>query len=407
MTKRSLAGARRNSAVAVIDQGLVSLSSLVYTVLVARESSLHGFGSFALINGYYFLALSINRAVVAVPVTLAAGTDTPETSRTEAMAVAPAVGLALSLPFAMFAWIASDDSWRLVAICTGLLLPVACVQDVGRYSLISMRRAGAAAVSDGAWLLTQVLVVLALYGTSGPIWATVGWLLGGLVAMLITSRALGPARSSLRHALRAFVRDRGRRLALAGEAVVNMGSGYAAMAIIAAHALSTAGALRAGMTVLAPASVLMAGLVPAVMSEGARLRQRPGRQILLVGSLVIVAAMTSLILATMTRFVPLSAGTQILGDAWGGAVATVSGLALASALYAIVTSIVILGTVRGRADKAFALRFLGTAPIPVVLALVSTMDARSAAHLWALGSGIGVILVLAASGPRILREIRE
>jgi len=390
-------GARSNSTLAVVDQGIVSLASLLYTVAVARESSLQGFGAFALINGYYFLAISLNRAGLAVPVTLALAAGNGERERAGAIAFAPLMGLLLATPLAVGAVVWSDSSWATVALLTGLLLPVACLQDVGRYAQIASRRAGAAVLADAAWVIVQLVGLFAASEKSGPVWPTVCWLAGGIAAACVTLRTLSPLGLAALGGLRTFIDDRRRRVALVAEAAVNMGSGYAAMAVVAAMSLTAAGSVRAGITLLSPASVVVAGLVPAVLSEGTRLQARPKRQVVVIGTLAAAALGLVLVLVVTARLIPSSVGTALLGDAWQGGVSTVAWLGVATVMYTAVTCVVILVTVRGHADKAFLLRLMGTVPIPIVLAVASSPDPTVTALMWAVGSGVGLLLVTATA----------
>ncbi len=292
------------------DQVLSGASNFLTVALVARSTSPHGFGRFALAYAVLIALLALVRGVWGTPISLAgsprASLDEAGRYLSAALVSAPIMMVLVAGPTLL---ITRGDNWPVVVL-VALAAPIVCGQDLCRFAAVSADRPGVAAVSDGIWLGAVALG----YAFQPGAHAALGiWLAGAGVGLLIAMLSLR-LRPRLRLGARAL---RSWHSTGVGVAVMNVSLQVGSYIVLAlatvAVGASSAAALRGASSVMAPVNTLIGfmslGLLP-------MLHRLPDRQFGMVARIAaLIFALTAAWCAVLL-VLPPSVGRLLLGDTW-------------------------------------------------------------------------------------------
>lgn len=382
----------------VVDQSLVSLGSFALTSLVARALSPSLFGYFTLLYSVYLVVLGVSRSLASEPLLVRYPGADRETLRDGARwslgmalvggAVTTVVGLAI-LPLL-------DGQLRLAALALALLMPGLLLKDAWRYCFFALARPIHALINDALWTAAQIAAVIWV-SRHGP--RMTAAMIGVWGVTACTCALIGAAQARMwPRPQRAFAylwqhRDLAPRFAL--EYVVAGGFLQATIWLAGIIAgVVTAGALRAGETLLGPPRILMQAAQPAVIPEGTRrLGRNPGH--VLPTSL---AASALLALATLAWAVVLVLfvsrfGTDLFGATWRYARPVVLPLAVASVTNATSSGPAIGLRILAAAAQSLRARLV-IAPITLGLAVAGVIVGGAQAAGWGIAAGGAVGIVV-------------
>lgn len=310
----------RRRLVAMGDQAASSLTNVLVAVLVMSAVSQTEFGAFALAMVLYQIAIGVDRALVGEPF-FARHADEPREVR--AGLVAELVGAALSVGLVGGAIVS------VIGVAVGGLagsgmvalapvLPFLLVHDSLRFAFI-VDRPGRALAIDVSWLVFVVMVVLAAPADAGASWYVTAWGVAGAAAMVL-GLVLAQASHWRVHLLAWLRRTRQDGMRYAGDFLTAQAANYAAvLALGAVSSLATLGAVRASQTFYGPLNTVHLGIYLAVVPDGVRLRDRPGRlrrlMVLTSGGLALLAVCWALV----GLGIPDTLGGEVFGDSWPGA----------------------------------------------------------------------------------------
>ena len=307
----------------VLDQGVLSLTNLALSVLVARSVDASGFGAFSLCFMVYSITLTCSRNLGSQPLIIrfadAADAEFRDAAARSAGA-AVSIGLLVGTGAVVMGLAVGGVAGHCL-IALGLVLPGVLVQDAWRLVAIARRRPRTAVSLDVAWGGMQLAAVFLLVATDVaaiPLFVAVWGLTGASAA------AIGAGRMRLVPRLRgasAWVRQ---HFDLTGftllEALLLQGAAQGVLLLIGTMGdLETVGALRAAQVVNGPIALLAASAftfaVPELVNRSALRDQRPVTVALVIGSaLAVVGAVWNGLLL----LVPDAFGERLLGDSWDG-----------------------------------------------------------------------------------------
>ncbi len=315
------------------DQALSSLSNAALSLLIAKATSVEGYGYFAVAFTIYTFLLGVSRGMANQPYLMRlAGVDHDQAN----VGARASTGLALMLgvlctvvlvPAALFfGGIAG------VAVATmALALPGLLVQDVWRSVFIARQRPRSAVANDALFAVIQFtgLVVAVAAGVSEPvplimIWTLAGWVAAGAAI------CQGGGLPSVGDGVDFARRNRDLSRYLVAEWLTVLGAAQVALLLVGAlGSAADVGSLRAAWTLLGPLTILVVGTFSFLVPELVRHPRLPGRSLRRVavavsGVLVVVTLAWGL---AMLRL-PEDAGRAVLGDVWPGARMTLLSMTL-------------------------------------------------------------------------------
>ena len=307
----------RRRALVMADQGVSSLSNIVVAIIVARSVSAAEFGAFGVAMVVYQLGLGLTRAAVTDPL-LSQHSHEPRDTR--ARHVPRMVGSVLTLALASSVVVlavglllSGPAGQALVALAW--VLPLALVQDLGRYIFV-IDRPQSALVIDIAWLAGIAVALPLAPADAGVGWFVVAWGLsagvGGLIAALIER----PSPRSIRP-VSWLADEREASSRYVGEWMSSQLAGnLTTLAVGPIAGLPALGAVRAVQVLYGPVNTLHAGIYLAVVPEGTRIRNDRGRlrRLMLASTTLIVAAAAVWMIVCM--LLPDSFGESLFGASW-------------------------------------------------------------------------------------------
>lgn len=375
----------------LLDQVLVSASTLLMSVLIARNVSASGFGAFSLAFAVFALAIVVTRAVASRPVSVrfagASGTSFREAARSSA-GTALSTGLLLGSGAAAAGLLAGGQLGQAL-LAMGAVLPGLLVQDNSRVVLIAQGRADRAVLTDGIWVTAQTAgaLTLAVSGVAAVYPYILVWGLSAALAGLVGA-ALSGATPRVGGTRRWITAHRDLTTFLLAEALLLQGTYQAVLFLVGLTGdLADAGVLRAAQVVLGPVMLVsqsaQAFLLPELarrpgLTRGRRLAAGAG----LSGALAAVAAL----FGALVLLLPDEVGRALLGDTWSGArdILPVSILAQVAAVAAAGAACVLYSLGRSRV----------TFRISVITAALMAIGGPAGFHLGGvLGAAAGLGLV--------------
>lgn len=380
----------------LVDQVLVSASTMLMSVLIARSVSANSFGAFSLAFAVFALSVVVTRAVAGRPVSVRfAGRpleDFVEAARSSA-GTALATGLMLGAASVGAGLLAGGELGRgLIAI--GVVLPGLLVQDNWRLVLVAQGRVRRAVVTDGTWAAGQTAGALALahagvdeaypyilaWGASAALAAVVGVVLSGAPPRLRSTRSWMSAHRDLTWFLLA-------------EVLLLQGTYQGVLVLVGTFGdLADAGVLRAAQVVLGPVMLVSQSAQAFLLPELARRTGLDPRRRLLAGTAL--SAALSVVAASYGAAVlllPDPVGRQLLGVTWEGTrdVLPVSIAAQVAVMAAMGAACVLYSLGRARATFAISVTTAALMAVggPVGLAVGGVLGA-------AAGLGLANVIAL-------------
>lgn len=311
----SPAGAPRRAhvrrLVSLGDQVLSGASNFLTVALVARSTTPHGFGHFALAYAVLVALLALVRGVWGTPISLAGSPrgslDEAERYLSAALLSAPIMMVVIAGPTLL---ITRGDNWRVVVL-VALAAPLVYGQDLCRFAAVSAERPGVAAASDGTWL---VAVALGYIFQPTAYAALSIWLAGAGVGLLIAMLALR-LRPRLRLGVRAL---RSWHSTGVGVAVMNVSLQVGSYIVLAlatiAVGASSAAALRGASSVMAPVNTLIGFMSLGLLPMLHRLPEH--RQFGMVARIAALIFSLTAAWCAVLLVLPPSVGRLLLGDTW-------------------------------------------------------------------------------------------
>ena len=315
----------RHAGWGFVDQALSSLTNFGVGLAAARTSTAAEFGAFSVAFATYLIGVGVVRALISevYSVRHASDVDPDAPLRERYPEVHGAWGAALivsvigSLACLVAALVASGDL-RSCFLVLAVGLPFLVLQDVARFIGITRRDAFGAMLYDAAWVVGfgGAMVVWSLVaGFPGAVVTFALWVFGaacGLVVAMWRMRAFPGLRSGLRFmkgVWRYSARYTGDWLALG--ATVQFG--YYLLGATAG--LAVVGQLRAGMLLIGPLNIVVAGAAIIAVPEMRRLSH--GRDWGLKPAIVFSGALVGMTLVwfALIAIVPDSLLRKLLGDA--------------------------------------------------------------------------------------------
>jgi hypothetical protein len=311
---------RKPSAVlALLDQGLSSVTNLGSSVAAALMLSRDEFGKFAIVYLVYATIVPGIQAVLGQELVLEGGSQKDRIRRARnSMKGAVLLGSAAAGILAIVALVVPEIRNPMFALA--LFMPLLQAQDTGRYAAAVVGRLGIAVMSDIVWLfafLGALAVAVSLGRADSPSSLIIVWAFGAAVGLLVPVLALRSPGAPAASAENLLSRHHLGYRFLAEYIVVRASSQilYILLGVFAGAAAT--GGLRGATTLVGPLSVfLLAGSsfgVPLLKSVAANRRD----WILAAAGILVALAFSCVILILVS--LPDSAGTFILGDTWEGA----------------------------------------------------------------------------------------
>jgi len=383
--------------VGVLDQLLSSASNALIVFAIARVSTVDSFGTISLALAALSSTLLISRGVFGAPIALLSNRPTDlgfEVSH--AFGAAGVLGSAVSFLIIPLSLPAGGYA---MAVVLGLAVPIVLIQDVGRFYVTAASRPGVAALSDGLWAASALLLLLTTFLPEPPLGSLgliVGWTVSAFVSAVLVI-ALGGAYPRLHGIRRWFAASRYHRSTFGLDAVVGALGSFVLIWLVGFWLGPPAiAAVRGAGTVLGPIAALVSAIQFAVIPE---LRRRGLPVQALWSALVRIAlpmSVVSLGIAAVSLLIPASWGHILLGDSWT-LVRTV--LPIMGAEYAAISwyAAVAAGlTVRAKSGSLLALRttHVALSAVAVVLGAGVFMSVRVVA------TGFVAAVVFATLGGR-------
>lgn len=296
------------------DQVFSSLSNVLAVVLVAHILDADDFGRFSFSYAVVIAALGVSRAWFGTRLSLVhdPADVLDEARRTTGTLVLIAPLLACAVLAAGAAVGGGSGSALLVV---ALAAPVICLQDALRFAAVAADRPTAALVSDGLW----ALCLMALLPVSGTLTGDIVlwmWFGAAVAAMLVLFLGLR-VRPVLRGGWGRLRERHPTSASASAGAVVTMGASLVVIGVVSAVLSdSAAGSLRGASTILGPLNVVMAFVNLACTPTLVR-RSRDGD---LRYCVLIAMAMLAIVVAwgIVVLSLPTPWGEFILGDSWPG-----------------------------------------------------------------------------------------
>ncbi len=199
----------RRLGLGVVDQGLSSLSNVLFLVAAARTSTVEEFGAVSFAYALFAFGMAVQRSSLGLLVSLSSGSRQvpPRLSVLWAMLIA---GLGVVLGRTI-----GDGGTAAYYVLVGACLLV-YPQDLLRYGALAERRADRAAASDGAWFVITLALLLLdpRRARRGRHLDVLTWVLaGGGIALLVM---LVPQRGDVRTDSGGWFRQHARELRVLG-----------------------------------------------------------------------------------------------------------------------------------------------------------------------------------------------
>lgn len=322
-------------SLAALDQAFVSLRILVATLIAAASLTAQAFGTFSVILTTHLVAEGVVIAACGEPFLARHSTSTSSRLR-EATRGATGFALLAVLPLALLTASASLFSPR--PLDTALLLlalgmPGLLLQPIWRYVFLASGTPRRALSNDALNGLLQIgaLVLVLTLGHDGVATFVAAWSLPPLVSAVFgahQARLLPGVRASL-----SWLRDqRPVILPYVGEFLAGQGAGHLAIyAVALITGLSAAGALRAGLVLYGPLTVLFMSARNIGQVEMVRMfneREDDLGFLKAAISIAVMCALGALFYGALLLSLPSSLGEALLGETWSATMGILLPLAL-------------------------------------------------------------------------------
>lgn len=379
----------------LFDQALSSLTNIVLTLLVARQSSDVGFGAFSTASLLFSLLIAVERAGVGQVLSIRHSEETDEGMR-DVAARAFGTVLALVAPLGLLiavVGVAYGEALRGPLLAIGLLMAPLLLQDTARMVFFAQSKPELAALNDTVWAVVQFTAtgVLFVTGTASTTSLIVVWASSAGVAALLAMVRL--------HAfplLSAAVPWARRHRALLGyllpETLLTSGGDKVAyFAVTGMIGLAGLGAVNGARQVLNPLLIITSAAVTFMIPEISRRDTLTPRVRRLIGlALGVAMAVATLAYVGLVLLLPSSVGRWAMGDTWAGIETVLLPMGVFSAASAACAGPFIVIAGMGHAKRTFRLTVLQTILLPLMPAGAFFDGARGAA--WGLALNAMILL---------------
>ena len=303
----------------VLDQGLSSLTNFAAALVVARTLGLDSLGGYAVAFTTFTLAVELGRALGVEALAIRIGGVDESDGVDGAVSVAALVGV-VAAAVAVPAGLVVGGPVGQALLSMSLFVIFAVVQDALRTSFIAVGRPGRAIVSDGAWVLVQVLSLVWLLRLPEPSAGAgvAAWGMAAAVAAVFTILVFDVrVRPAL--ALRWLRTHVDLWPGLLGEALLRAGLFQVTILVVAAIVgAAEMGRLRAAQVLFGPASMAVL-LAPQIgVPEAVRRHTAAGVRRVAVTTAAVLVGLT-LATALVVLVLPDSLGEAVLAENWAGA----------------------------------------------------------------------------------------
>jgi O-antigen/teichoic acid export membrane protein len=402
-------GPFRGAGLAVVDQGISSVSNVVITILVARETDTRQFGAFALVYASVVLLQGTADGLIGEAfAVLHSDSPAAESRRAlrQAAGAALIVGGIIAGGLALIG-LALPEPSRSLLLCYAVLVPALLVQSLWRFASFALGRPRTAVANDLVWLAVQLtaLAVVIGAGADTPAPLVLAWGAGAVTAAVVgfgqlrTWPDLFGGGSWLRQTSHLGTR-------YAAEFFGTFGANHAALAATGWIAgLAAVAQLRGAQLLFGPVMILASSVRVAGTPIAVRQKARGARHLRTVtlgvggGLVVVILAWTVLILLA-----PEGVGKSVDGASWELARSVVPAVAVSTLCAGVAAGLVV--SLRALADARRSLRGrLATGGLRLVGAAIGAAVAGGAGA--ATGLAVGAALGLAVLGAEYRASLRE
>jgi O-antigen/teichoic acid export membrane protein len=316
----------RRSGWATLDQAFASISNLLLSVAIARQSTEIEFGAFGLAFAIYLACIGASRAVVGDPTLLRAPTWKKRGTRFEVRSRDGMLSCSLGLGILVALLFAAGSLWStrevmVVLMAVAAVIPGLLLFDAMRYWYFANTEPKLAALLDLSWLVLQIALFLGLaaVGLANAVTLIFAWGIAGFLPAVFSVFALR-SRIGMHKGFRWLSRNRDLSLNFLGEFATLSGVQQAVPFLTAAFAgIASVGSIRAAQTILGPVNVVTGSASVVVLPHSRAIAAKALRRlpifslkVSLLLTFVVAAAFAVLIL------VPDSWGKELLGASWTG-----------------------------------------------------------------------------------------
>lgn len=390
---------RSQASWTLLDQVLSSATNAGLSIIIARSVGAVEFGAFSIAFILFSFMVGLCRALITDPLIVrfsGAGASDLKRAGQQATGASFVVGLNASAVSALTA-LALGGRVGTALLALALVLPGLLVQDAWRQHFFAAGRPRSAAINDGVWAGTQVVLIagVLLADRGGVFTLTLAWGVAAGVAALVGSAQAGglPHVRAWWTWLRAH-RDLSTHLA-AGYSL-NMGAVHLTMTLVGVFGgLAAVGALRAVQVLLGPLQVLFPGLTAFVLPYLSRRVPEGARRLLMPAVLVsALAAGAAAVVVLVLLLLPQQWGEELLGESWELAREVLPAVGVMTALIGAAVGGTLALKALSKGAKVLVVTLV-QAPLILVLGCVGAIydGARGAASGLALAHLAGLVVL--------------
>lgn len=391
VTVRSAPRLRTRLGVAVADQALSAGTNVLFMLIAARELDPKAFGVLSVLYVCWLITAGISRSVCGEPalVRIDTGPGWPRAVLASGALVAGACATLTAVVGSL-----AMPGHRSAVLLLAVLLPAMILQDLGRYVAFAQRRPAGALRLDVTWAVAQC-ALLVTFGVTGLLtlltlllsWAGAGALAG---VHSLTLHARRVPRPSMRWVHESWTLGSRYLATFATSAGIALATGLCLGLIAGVEAV---GALRGVQVDFGALNVLFAGVIAALVPEGAR--QDMASEVVRVRLFRVSAALVAIAVAATIVGVALPdrVGTAFLGDTWPAAQDLVLPVGIAATFGAALAGADV-GLRSARAVRMSLGVHLRLAPLQLLLPIGGAFVADAAGYSWGLAIAMGAACVL-------------
>lgn len=335
--RRTETTSRRVTILTVVDQGASSVSNFALAFIVAHYSGAHVLGVFAVLQAAYIIAQTLVRGMTSDCLLTRHEADDAGMERYERGGFASAVMYACAASVVLLAAsMLLSHELRVMFVIFAVAFPLMACQDYARYIGISRYRPEYAIVLDVAWLLLFVVAYVALRHTGH---VSLPWIFGAWAGAGAAVGLFALWNHATRRDVPGYLRfwyrsEHAVGLRFAGQTLVTSTWAYIVINLfILIFSISVIGEFKLAQLIFGPVTVLVAGVLTAMIAQAARAFAVDSRRALrfVAGAGVLTFAGT-LVWTALIYAAPVHTMTKVLGPTWPAARHLVPAMGLAMAL---------------------------------------------------------------------------
>lgn len=373
----------------MVDQGLVALTNLTLSIVVARSVDIVAFGAFATAFLVYAFVLGLCRALIGQPLQITSASAAPARLRAETAHALGAALVAGSLAGACTAGVGFGIGGQVgvALIAMGAWLPALIMQDACRMAFFTAGAAGRAATIDALWAVVLgagMTTAFLLHAAGNLLVPIVLWGLGGAIGAGI---GMGMLRSGpgFRGTWSWFVDKQRLGRFLGAEFLLNLGIAQVGVLIVGiVVSQAGVGSIRAAQMLLGPTNVLItATMIFGTTEVARRTESTPAQRVRLCATVSAVVGCGIAAYCVVLLALPDSWGLALLGDTWVGAASVLVPLCVLAVAAAVGTGPVATLYGMGLARETFRINVV-RAILQVLLLVVGIWRWGALGAAWAI-----------------------